>query len=670
MKSTPANVALNAIMLCACLSGAARADVLLNETSAVGLPGAAPPSEFSFTASTAQALTLTLTDLKEPAAFSALQVAVTLGDVLVGTTSVSSTHAGTLAIPAAAGNYTLHVVGAPSAAQGIGSFGVCVAPATSASSCIAAYSFSDTITTPSTTSSTGTSTLTTNFTTSNVAGTYTVTLTDDAFPVALQTLSAGVLQGSTPIQVNIPVGTTTITTPLAANTSYNLLVAAIASASTEAGLYGIRITDPNGAAVFNRTVPVGTLPSAAIVDNTAAQALSLTLTDYAYPAALASVGVAVTQGSTALAALTAPGNVTNFSATAGSVEVWQYAVAGAQPGTYAVDLSVYQAAGGAKAASLLSKTQVVNPAGTTATSFAFVAALPSAGTYHVTANDFQFPAALQSISAPTVAQNGAPLTVSNGAFTAQAGAVVVLVNIAPPASGLGLFGVTVQTGGASPQVVLDQTQAVGGIFNTQVINLGTSGGYAATLADLKFPQAFGELAVVVSQNSAVVGKIYGAGPFEFNATPGQYVVSLVAIPASQSVSPPSLQDYGLYSLNISSAVPTLTFTASAASVTAGAAVTLTWTSQYATACTASGGTGWTGSEATSGTLAVSVAATETLSLTCTGPGGSAAQSVTVTATPASGGSGGGGTLAWGSILMLLALSIASRSRQAQPRSRP
>jgi hypothetical protein len=658
MRNSSAKLVLNAMWVFATVfAGASRADVLLDTTALVGLPGAAAPSEYSFSVTTAQAMTLTLTDLKTPAAFGSLEVAVTLGDALVGTATLASP---TLAIPAAAGNYTLHVVGVPDATQGFGSFGVCVAPAASAASCIAAYSFSGSITTPAATSSVGTSPLSTNFT-STLAGTYTVTLTDDAFPVALQTLSAGIFLGSAPVLVNIPAGTPTQVT-LAAGTSYRLLVAAIANAMTPAGLYGIRIADPTGAVVFDRTLPVGTLAASTIIDNPAAQGLSVSLTDYAYPAALANAGVAVTQGSMALAVLTAPGTATNFPAAAGNVEVWQYAVAGAQPGTYGLTLSVYQSSGTANPINLLSTTQVVNPAPAPGVmSYAFIANLPSAGTYNLVVNDFQFPASLQSISA-TVAQNGAVLPQTSGNFTGMQGPAVVLVNAVPPTSGTGIFGVTVQGSGAAPQVVLDQTQAVGGIFNTRVIDLGTSGGYGVTLTDLKFPQAFQNLAAVVSQDGQVLGKIYGGGTFQFSGAPGKYVVSLVATPNSQSLAAPSLQNYGLYSLNISSAPPTVSLSASAPAVTMGATVTLTWSTQNATACVASGAAGWTGSQMTSGTLAVAVSANETLTLTCTGPGGSAAQSVmVVTTAPAA--KGGGGSMDLGWLAALMSLWAASGRRR-------
>jgi hypothetical protein len=647
--------AANSIMTVALIAGfsasSANADVLLDQTDLVGLPSVAAPSEYSFTATAAQALTLTLTDFQTPAAFTSLQVAVTLGDVLVGSASVDpATHVATLAIPAAAGNYILHVIGTPDTTQGFGSFGACVAPATSATSCVAAYSFSGNIQTPATASSTGKSTLSTNFT-STTAGKYTVTVADDAFPAALQSIGGGVSQGSTPIS-SVTAGSTQMT--LAAGTSYQLLIAAIANATVQAGLYGIRITDPAGAAVFDRTLPVGTMAASSIVQNSAAQGLSLSLTDYGYPAALAGVGVAVTQGSKSLAALTAPGTVGNFTAPAGSMELWQYAVAGAQPGVYSVNLS--PAPSGATP-SLFATTRVVNPpAAAAATSYAFIDTLPSAGTYNLVVNDFQFPSAFQSITA-TVAQNGAVLPqTSNGNFTAVQGSVVVLVSATPPQTGSGIFGVTIQTSGTAPQILLDETQAVGGVFSTQTINLGTSGGYDVTLTDLGFPANFQNLAVVVSQGSQMLGKIYGGGTISFPATPSKYVLTFVATP--------SAKNYGLYAVRVASSAPTVTFTAAAASVVTGQPVQLTWSSQNATSCTASGGSGWTGTESTSGTTAVAISATVTLTLTCTGAGGSAAQSVTVTATPAAGKSGGGGTM---DLWMLGVLVIGVVGRRARAR---
>jgi plastocyanin len=639
------------VAACQLLLGAARADVLLDSTSLIGTPTVAPPSEYSFTASTAQALTLTLTDFRAPATFVSLQVAVTLGDALVGSASIDpATHVATLAIPAATGNYTLHVIGIPDTTQGLGTFGVCVAPAGAAANCIASDSFSGNIQTPTTPSSTSSSALNTTFMSTTVAGVYTVTITDDAFPAALQTVSGGVALGSAPVNTTgFVLGANQVT--LAPSTSYNLVIAAVADANVSAGLYSIHIADPSGAAVFDRTLPVGTLAASSSVNNPTAQTLNLTVSDLMYPAPLARVGVAVTAGSTLLAELTAPGTVASGAAPVGTLQVWQYAVEGAQPGVYSANLS-----NAADAGTVFSTTKVVNPSATSGQSFAFVENLTAAGTYNLAVTDFNFPSALQSLSA-TVAQNGNVLTQSStGAFSAAAGPIVVLVGAAAATGGSGIFDVSIQTSAAAPQILFDQTQYVGGVFTTQPITLGISGSFDVTLTDLGFPAHFQDLAVVVSQGSQILGKAYGGGVFTVAATPGTYMVTIVDTPNSTA-------SYGLYSIKVASSAPTVTFASSASSVSAGSAVTLTWSSNNATACTAAGGTGWAGSQATSGTLSLVVSATETLTLTCTGAGGSASQSATVTATaPASKSGGGGGGLDVGLLAALGALTLGRRAR--------
>ncbi|MGO9935097.1 MAG: hypothetical protein ACLPV8_25245 [Steroidobacteraceae bacterium] len=631
--------------------GAARADVIVDQSTLIGLPTVAAPSTFMFTATATEALTLTLTDFQTPAAFTSLQIAVTQNDTLVGSAAVDSSHTATVAIAAVAGNvYVLNVIGAPGATQGYGSFGACVTENSDPTpgQCVAAYSFSGNLTTPTTPSDTGISTLDTSFI-ATTGGTYQVTLTDDAFPAALQTLTATIFCGNTQLGGVFTVGPAMPVVLSGCATPYTLLVAAQSAANPQAGLYGVQITDPTGAAVFDRTLPVGSLAAATIVNNPSAQSLTLTLTDFGYPAPLNSVGAAVTSGGLAVASVQgAPNSLQNFMAPAGPLEVWQYATVGASPGVYSLSLA-------SAAASLLSTTQVVNPSNNASSgSFAFVVNLPAAGGYNLSVSDFNFPVQFQSLSS-TIAQNGVALTVgANGAFTAPAaGLAVVLVNATAPASSGGIFAVTVETTASPAQILLDQTQAVGGVFDTQVINFATSGTYLVTLADLGFPTTFQNLALVLSQGNQVLGKIYGGGSFPATVTPGQYVLTFTATPGAQN--------YGLYSVNISSAVPTLTFMASATTVAAGQPVTLTWSSQNATACMASGSAAWTGSQPTSGSTAVAITGTETLTLTCTGPGGSSApMSVTVTATPApSSSSGGGGSVGF-VLLSLLAACLAAR----------
>jgi hypothetical protein len=649
MRSVLFKFLFSAAAIAPLLAGSARADVLLDQAKLIGLPTVAQPSEHAFTATASEALTVTLKDFQAPAAFVTLQVAVTLGDKLVGSVKVDPTsHTATLPVPAAPGDYVVRVIGTPDATQGIGSFGACVTrdADTMPRTCVAAYSFSGNIQTPATPSTTPSSALNTNFT-STTAGTYSITITDDAFPVALQKISGGIANGSTPV-ANLVAGTTPVT--LAAGTPYSLVIGALADATVKAGLYGVRIADPSGAVILDRTLPVGTMPASVIVNNTAAGAFGLTLTDLAYPTALAGVGIAATQGSTSLAKLTAPGTLANFTVPAGSVEIWQYAVAGAQPGVYNVALSN-------STTSLFSNTKVVSVApAASAQSFAFIVTLPAAGTYNLAVSDFQFPAGLTLSS--TIAQNGMVLPQSSsGDFTAAKGMAIVVVNAQPPQSGgTGMFDVTVQTSGTSPQILLDQTQAVGGVFDTRTITVGISGAYDATLTDLGFPANFQTLALVVSRGGQIAGKIYGGGTFTFNVTPGSYVLTFAATPDPK-------QNYGLYVVRVASSAPVVTFTASAASVTAGQPVQLTWSTQNAAACTASGTTAWSGTQATSGTLAVNLDSTATLTLTCTGPGGSAAKSVSVTATPAPAKSGGGGSLDWGLLGMLGGLGLWGRRRR-------
>jgi len=623
-------------------AGVARAtNTLLDQSSMVGLPTVAAPQEYSYTASATEALTVTLTDLKVPAAFSSLQIAVTQADALVGKPATVQGSTATVAIAATAGSvYVMYVIGAPNAAQGIGAFGVCITRNSDTThTCV--YQNSGNIQTPSAPSTTGVSTLDTNFTATST-GTYQVTLTDDQFPVPLQMVSATIFNGGTQIGGVVPAGTTPVT--LAGGVNYSLLVAAQAAASPQAGLYGVRITDPSGALVFDRSLPVGSLGASTIVANPSAQSLTLSLTDFAYPAALDSLGAAVTSSGVKLGELTAAGSSPAFTAPAGALEVWQFATAGASPGVYGLSLA------GAKA-SLLSTTQVVNPASNASSgSYAFAVQL-TAGTYNLSVTDLQFPGSFAALSS-TIAQGGTQLTVnSNGDFTAAAGVVVVVVDAkAPQSGGSGIFDVAVRTANAPTTTLFDQTQAVGGVFDTQVINYGASGSYDVSLTDLGFPTPFQNLALVLSQGGQVLGKIYGGGTFSVDATPGQYVLTFVATPGADN--------YGLYSVKIASAAPTLTFTADPTSVTAGQTVQLTWSAQSATSCTASGNSGWTGSEPVSGSTNVSISASGALMLTCTGPGGSTTQSVSITVKPGSSG-GGGGSIDF-ALLALLGAALAAR----------
>jgi hypothetical protein len=86
-------------------------------------------------------------------------------------------------------------------------------------------------------------------------------------------------------------------------------------------------------------------------------------------------------------------------------------------------------------------------------------------------------------------------------------------------------------------------------------------------------------------------------------------------------------------ITVNPPAPAVSITANTGSIVSGGSTTLTWSSTYATSCLASGS--WSGSEPTSGTLAVSPTVTSTYTITCSNStGNSPASSTTVAVMPA------------------------------------
>jgi hypothetical protein len=621
------------------------------QTRLVAVSGAASVTEQDFSIAAAQDLVVTLTDLQVPAALASATVVVTQMDTVVGNATFSSpATSATFSLPGAVGKFSLRVFGVPNASFSVGTFAVCVAPKSDPANCLQSASIAGNISAAASVADPTVSTISLSLTVLT-AGTYSVTFADDQFPAPLNTPpNLALFQGSQPIQLGIQSGATVNLSP----GTYTLLGIAQADPAAKAGLYGISITGPAGtAALLSATFPVGSLPASSKPNNDTAQSLTLKVTDFEFPSPLAGAAALVTSGaavlgSTSLSAATGP---VNFAAPSGPLQVWSFATAGSDAGTYEVDLT-------SPDASVLQTAAAVNSGNSLA--FAFTSSSLAAGSYQAIATDFQFPAVLPVLKFG-VAQNGVILQQAAAATTLNfttpvAGSVIVLANAAIPANGSGLFDVNVQSVGTSPTLLFDKTQAVSAndLFDTQTINLGTSGNYTVTLTDLKLPAAFQDLDLVVSSGGAVLGKIIGGGSFPIAVTPGAYQLTFIATPASQ-------QQFGLYGLAIAPSAPTVSLTASSTSVTSGSAVTLTWTSANATTCTGSGG-GFAGSQATSGTLSVSITAATTFDLSCTGPGGAASQSVTVSFTNPPAKSGGGGALDLCSLNLLGLLGLA-RSRR-------
>lgn len=147
-----------------------------------------------------------------------------------------------------------------------------------------------------------------------------------------------------------------------------------------------------------------------------------------------------------------------------------------------------------------------------------------------------------------------------------------------------------------------------------------------------------------------------------NGTP--YVVTVSAQPVGQSCAIANgngtISAASVSNINVTctaTAPPTLSLTAAPLRVPIGSTSRLSWTTERATSCTASGG--WSGGRATSGSEATAaISGPTSFTLSCTGPGGQTSSTVTVdtypipaatlTAEPTQVASGGRSVLRWSS----------------------
>ena len=648
------------LVACAILYGMLRsvahaADPLPPETRLVAGPSAATPTELAFNIPSAQDLVVTLTDLQVPAALVSAGVVVTQGAAIAGNAQLAApATSATSSLPAANGDYTLYVFGVPNPGYSVGTFTACVAPKANPSNCIQSASLAGNITAQSTANDPTVSTFNANLAVAT-AGAYTFSFPDLNFPVALNIPpNVALFQGSTLIQAPIASGSSLNLSP----GTYTLLAIAQADQTVKSGLFGITISG-SGTSVLDVAVPVGLADSPEFFANPTSQSVTLKVTDYSFPGPLASARALLTSGGSALGMASAAGGTMSFPAPAGNLKLWTYAGVGATPGTFSADVS-------AGATDLFTAARGVQPAGS-AYAYAFVSPPLTAASYQATAADLQFPSTLTGLSF-AVAQNGAIVQQSASAatinFNAAAGNAILLVAAQTPASGSvsgnGLFDVNLETTGASAQLLYDKTQGVSStaaFFDSQAVNLGVSASFDANLTDLSFPAPFANLALVLSQGSQVLGKIYGGGIFSFPVSPGSYQLTFIATPSAQ-------QQFGLYGVSVVFTPPVVNLMSSVSTAAADSPITLTWSSSNASSCTASGGN-WTGSKAAGGgTEVIILAATTTYTLTCTGTGGVQAQSVTVTATPKPSSSGGGGALDMA--LLLLGGALAAARMRKRP----
>lgn len=684
----PAGRAFRRILLAiVALAGASAAfaqTALLNDVHTVTTSDSAPAVEHDFTISTAGTYTVTLSDLgaalPTPAPLASVEMAITQGNTIVGTPKIL-TSTGSITFNATANaTYVLHVIGTPNATLG----GSPIEEDVTASGGAKLYSYIDTLADPPQQSSGGLGLLNDTFT-AQVTGTYTVTLKDLAFPIALQTAGLLLVDNTTTTEVaTLPTSgsqpyQTTVT--LNSGDSYEIIAFGGEGSGAAGGLFSVSVSPPAGVATpySTKVTPIGgvtLLQSSATVNgvlNLGAGSTTLTVNDLQFPQgqALTAAGAIVVNSSGQSAASATNISTTShtssspFTATAGSYKVFAYATPanGSEGGSYAVTLTqgttpVFDAA------------QVVGTAGGLQP-YSFDANVTAAGAYNLTLTDFQFPGPL-SVAQFAAEQNGAMLAnpaMAAGSLTiSPAKGPVTLLAFAQASGSGGLFGLDMtSTSGAT--TAFDITQGVGAGFKMTPVTVSSAEQVGVTATDVQFPSALGTLEAAVTSGTTMEGKIIAggssnssgstgpiSGSFSFQATPGTtYFVNVLAQPASPAKA-------GTYAVTAMPA-PVVTLTPSVTTVTSGGTVALTWSTQNATSCTASGGSGWSGSESPSGGTITTTAltATTTFSLNCTGGGGTGSASATVTVdAPSSGKSGGGGAMDWSTLLALAGL-IAARA---------
>jgi hypothetical protein len=585
-------------------------------------------------------------------------MAVTSGDALVGSSLVG---AGTLTLTSIpAGNYEIHVVGAPGPGPGSGPFGIQVVD--SHNTQIAA--FQGTLALPSPALPNGEGVLDDSFVLQAGSGStcvppqadqcFTVSLSDlhnDLQLPALSTLTMLLIaQGSpTPVLTLPAAGTATV--PLTAGVPYRIFVAALAGGTANAGLFNAVITGAGGTVVYGHAGPVGntqSLGSPTLATGTA----TLHVTDLKFPTQLSTLGAVMTFDGQVVAQVAGTGQQ-SFTATTQTYEAFGVGTAAAgSAGSYAVNVTGIPAT--------FSVAHGVTDAASGLSTYSFNTNLASGGTSTASLTDFQFPAALTSVSLAAVqggALVGTPISsVGILDFNPAAGPLTLLVFAKPGAGMAGLFGLDVAPGG------FDVTQAVGGLFTVRELSITNAGSYSITAKDLGFPANFANFDTIVTQGTAKLGAFYNGGTFNFTATPGTYFLNVIAQTTGADQA-------GTYTLTVAVAppAPTISLSVDHSQVGSGSTVDIIWSTQNATSCTASnsGSGGWSGNVALSG-VATSAPLTSntTFTLQCTGAGGPQSQSVNVTVTPVSGSGGGGGGSLEAALLLLLGLAVLVRLQRA------
>jgi hypothetical protein len=483
------------------------------------------------------------------------------------------------------------------------------------------------------------------------AGVHDCRLSDLAFPDTLLELEVTVSREDQPVcSLN---ATATSAQFDGTPGSYSIIAHARARSDPGAGLFGVEI-GRSGQAVYQATVPVGTLGDAAPVALTASGSHSLSLVDQNFPNPLTRLGAILLRGIDALGRQDSAGTA-NFAGTPGDSTLFEFAdTTASSGGSYGIQLA---GPGG----SLFSEVRVVSgpdPVDDDQAVYQFRVEVATAGEYTLDLTDFEFRTPFQSLEV-FVTQGaqvlGSATPGDRLVFIAQPGFLVMTVvsKLAAP-DAISLFGLRLTD--LAGILVFEQTQASGAEFKAYTFDVADAHSYDVELTDMDFPASFSELSAAVTRGTRREGFVFGAGRFSFDAEPGRYYINVVATPHAGA-------RHGLYavSADLTPPAPVVDLDAASTMVDRGDSTTLTWNAAGATQCAASGG--WTGSRALSGNEAVGPISARTIfRLSCTGDGGTTEVTVTVDVSARSG-SGGGGAAGGVDLLALAALAVGLRRRR-------
>ncbi len=650
-------------------AGVTAQSALLADIRTIATADTATPVEHTFAVVDAGTYKVTLTDLGAalpvPAPLVSAKMAITQGSTVVATLQSLTSGVGAISFAATANtSYTLHIVGSPASGVASGAVGEDVLKPDGSSF----QSYVDDLTIPTAPVANGESILNDTFTVANIDN-YTITLADLALPKALKTLILALVPNGGGSVVATLASASQTTVQLAPG-SYRIVAIGKmdpADATAVGGLFTVTVTGTSGAPPYpTKAVHVGAVT---LVGTAALSAgnYALTLADLGLPAALTQTGAALVRDDGTLTAgpLAAAGSQPFTVAASGSNYLaFALATPAASPGAGSYAVSVLQQP--ASGIPPLSTARAVSTS-STLTPYSFDTTIQTAGSYVVALTDFQFPSPLTSASLAAVqggAFLGTPLSASgNFTVTAAQGPLTLLAFGQAMASGA-LLGIDVSpSAGGSP--AFDVTQGVGAAFRATQLNVATAQNLQVTGTDLLFPAALSNFSIAVTQGTKRVGSIISAGAsgtFKFDATPGTYFVNVVAQPTGTDKA-------GTYLVSVAPTppAPIVTLMADSTTINPGATVHLTWTTQNATSCTGSGGSGWNGTKDPAGgtTQTSALTADTTFTLTCTGPGGSTPTTLTVkVTTPTSAAHSGGGGLIDLRLLLVLAALILFRALAA------